>query len=85
MRVGLYDAKNRFSELVAAAERGEEVVITKRGAATVKLTRQTDTGPQQEDMEAALARAAAIRSAIAARGAAVTADDIRSAREDGRR
>jgi len=30
--VGLFDAKNRLSELVERAERGEETVITRRGA-----------------------------------------------------
>ena len=35
--VGLFEAKNRLSELVDRAERGEEVVITRRGKAVAKL------------------------------------------------
>jgi prevent-host-death family protein len=35
--VGLFDAKNRLSELVDRAERGEETVITRRGKAVAKL------------------------------------------------
>jgi prevent-host-death family protein len=35
--IGLFDAKNRFSELVERAERGEEVVITRRGKPVAKL------------------------------------------------
>ena len=35
--VGLFDAKNRLSELVDRAERGEEIVITRRGKAVAKL------------------------------------------------
>ena len=35
--VGLFEAKNRLSELVDRAERGEEIVITRRGKAVAKL------------------------------------------------
>ncbi len=34
---GLYDAKTRFSELVERAETGEEITITRHGAAVAKL------------------------------------------------
>jgi len=39
MEVGLRDAKARLSELIAAAENGERVVITKHGEPTVELVR----------------------------------------------
>ena len=35
--VGLFEAKNKLSELVDRAERGEEIVITRRGKAVAKL------------------------------------------------
>jgi prevent-host-death family protein len=35
--IGLFEAKNRLSELVDRAERGEEVVITRRGKPVAKL------------------------------------------------
>ena len=35
--VGLFEAKNKLSELVDRAERGEEVVITRRGKPVAKL------------------------------------------------
>ena len=35
--IGLFEAKNKLSELVDRAERGEEVVITRRGKAVAKL------------------------------------------------
>lgn len=38
MLVNMHDAKTRLSELVAAAEAGEEVVIARRGAPAVRLT-----------------------------------------------
>lgn len=38
MLVNMHDAKTRLSELVAAAEAGEEVVIARRGMPAVRLT-----------------------------------------------
>jgi prevent-host-death family protein len=37
MQVNMHDAKSRLSELVAAAERGEDVVIARGGAPAVRL------------------------------------------------
>ena len=37
MRVNMHDAKSKLSELVAAAERGEDVVIARNGAPAVRL------------------------------------------------
>lgn len=38
MEMALREAKARLSELIAAAEKGEKVVITRRGRAVVELT-----------------------------------------------
>jgi prevent-host-death family protein len=35
--IGAFEAKNRLSELLQRVERGEEVVITRRGRAVAKL------------------------------------------------
>ena len=35
--VGIFEAKNRFSELVERAARGEEIVITRRGEHVARL------------------------------------------------
>ena len=35
--VGIFDAKNRLSELVERAARGEEIVITRRGEPMARL------------------------------------------------
>jgi len=35
--VAVYEAKTRLSELLAAVERGEQFVITRRGAAVARL------------------------------------------------
>lgn len=37
MHVNMHDAKTRLSELVAAAERGEDVVIARGGTPAVRL------------------------------------------------
>ena len=36
--IGAFEAKNRLSELLEAAENGEEVMITKHGRPVAKLT-----------------------------------------------
>ena len=35
--IGIFEAKNRLSELVARAARGEEIVITRRGEQVARL------------------------------------------------
>ncbi|MCX7314312.1 MAG: type II toxin-antitoxin system prevent-host-death family antitoxin [Hyphomicrobiales bacterium] len=35
--IGSFDAKNKLSELLAKAERGEEIIITRRGRPVAKL------------------------------------------------
>jgi len=38
MHVSIYEAKTQFSKLVEAAERGEEVIVTRRNKPVVRLT-----------------------------------------------
>ncbi len=52
MEVGLFDAKNRLSELVSLAERGEEVVITRRGEPVAKLVSVKPTHDRAEALAA---------------------------------
>lgn len=59
IHVNIGDAKTRLSELVAAAVRGEEVVLDKAGAPQVRLV-----PIEKLDALAAEARAASRRSAI---------------------
>ena len=53
-RVGIYDARSRFSERVDKVEAGEEVVLTRRGRPVVRMVR---AGPDIK----ARARADAVR------------------------
>jgi prevent-host-death family protein len=42
--VGMHEAKTKLSQLVERAERGEEIVITRNGKPTVKLSPIASTG-----------------------------------------
>jgi prevent-host-death family protein len=45
MQVNMHEAKTRLSELVAAAERGEDVVIARGGAPAARLVAITAEHP----------------------------------------
>ena len=49
--IGAFEAKTHFSELLERAERGEEIVITKRGKAVARLMPM----PAEHDPDAVLA------------------------------
>lgn len=86
MKVGVFEARNRFSELVEAAERGEETVVLKRGRPVAKLV-PIDAGPDVAARRlAALDRADALRvQLVRETGRVFTHDEIISARDEGRR
>ncbi|WP_309605337.1 type II toxin-antitoxin system prevent-host-death family antitoxin [Phenylobacterium sp.] len=81
MRVGVLEARNRLSELLAAAQRGEEVVITKRGepVATLNAIHKRLT---REEGEALLTRVRARRESL---GFTTTIEEIRADIAEGRR
>jgi len=53
-RVGTYDARNRLSELIDMAERGEEVIITRHGKPVAKLVKAEADDDQVRRAEAAV-------------------------------
>ncbi len=55
-RVGLREARQRFSRLIRAVQRGEEIVLTDRGKPFAKITPVEPV----EDIESALDRMAAM-------------------------
>lgn len=59
-RVPVFEAKNRLSELLALAERGEEVAITRRGVTIARLVAMHPDA--NEDAE----RRKAVRESLAA-------------------
>ena len=74
--VGIFDAKTHLSELVAEAEMGETITITRNGKPAARLVPM----PPDEDREARARRlvqeAEAIRQSVLGKGAGVTREEI---------
>ena len=52
--IGIFDAKNKLSELIDKVERGEEIVITRRGKAVARLVpANSDSERKRQAREAA--------------------------------
>jgi len=56
MEIGSFEAKNKLSELLERAERGEEIVITRRGRPVAKLVAFDDSSSRRQQAEAAVQR-----------------------------
>jgi len=82
IEVGSFEAKNKLSSLLEMAERGQRIVITRRGKKVAMLIRPDDAVASQESLspERILARFRAIRSA-AGKGD----ESIRSMIQEGRK
>lgn len=88
--VGLFDAKTHLSELVARAERGEEVIITRHNKPVAKLV---PLGTPQGAVSAELlarrkliaAEFQAVGRKAAAQGGPITVAEILAWRDEGRR
>jgi prevent-host-death family protein len=52
MEVGAFEAKNKLSNLLERAERGEEIVITRRGKPVARLVPVRETADQTQAREA---------------------------------
>ena len=76
--VGSFEAKTHLSELLASVERGEEIVITRRGTPVARLLPMAEATGRAT----ALKNLEAIRSKLRGR---VTTRDILDARDTGRR
>lgn len=86
MEVGVFEARNRFSELIEAAERGEEVIVTRHGRPVVRLSSVDEGRRRAEEARDILARADALRASIRARlGRPFTHEEVIAARDEGRR
>ncbi len=77
--VGAFEAKTHLSELLAAAEAGETIMITRRGKPVARLMPVSTSAP---DYSAAMADVKAFREDA---GTGWTIDEILSARDEGRR
>jgi prevent-host-death family protein len=77
---GTFDAKNRLSELIDKAKRGEEVTITRNGKPVARLV----TSDQVQDRVAS-AKAAAVRIRAKRKGRSLGGLKIKDLVEEGRR
>ncbi len=84
--IGLFEAKTHFSELVARAEAGDEVVITRHNKPVARLVPISEITPQQlQRRRDALASLQAIGAEVAERGGPITREEILSWVQEGRR
>jgi prevent-host-death family protein len=63
VQVGIFEAKTRLSELLERVERGEDVVITRRGAPIARLAALAGR-PRKIDLEQVFAEAASARASL---------------------
>lgn len=78
--IGAFEAKTHLSELLAAAEAGESVTITRRGTPVARLVPASGSAARAS----ALRRLAELRARLGARGIALSHEEILSARDEGR-
>jgi prevent-host-death family protein len=81
--VGAGAAKTRLAGLLDRVQRGEEIVITRRGKPVARLV--PEGRPEPEAVRAALDRLFARADAMAERGVRFAHDDLMAMRDDGRR
>jgi antitoxin (DNA-binding transcriptional repressor) of toxin-antitoxin stability system len=82
--IGAHDAKTRLSELLDRVERGEEIVITRRGRPVARLSR-TGPGHDVAAARAAVEALGALREEIARRSGPITMAEILAMRDEGRK
>ncbi|PTM52311.1 type II toxin-antitoxin system Phd/YefM family antitoxin [Phreatobacter oligotrophus] len=82
--VGIFEAKQRLSELIDRVERGEEVRITRNGRHVVRLVPD-----HEETSNPGIGALQRIRARLgqpgALKGGAVTVEEVLDWRDDGRR
>jgi prevent-host-death family protein len=77
--------KDRASEYVAAAEAGEEIVITRHGKPAAKLSAVAGDAEREARAREALARIREIGATMRAEGRTVTMDELIAWKNEGRR
>ncbi len=77
--IGAFDAKTRFSELLARAAKGESFLVTRHGHPVARII--PESGPDAERASRAVARLKTMRGTIQG----VSLDDVLAARHAGHR
>ncbi|MBA3898555.1 MAG: type II toxin-antitoxin system Phd/YefM family antitoxin [Sphingomonadaceae bacterium] len=76
--------KDKASEYIAAAESGEEIVITRHGKPAVKMTAALDSIERERRARAALDDLAAMRKRMRAEGRTATMEEMIAWKNEGR-
>jgi antitoxin (DNA-binding transcriptional repressor) of toxin-antitoxin stability system len=82
-RIGIYDAKAKLSELVERVEAGEDIVLTRRGRAVVRLVRGA-AGTPRPAPPAPLTRLSAVRALSKRMNLKISRAEVRRAIAKGR-
>lgn len=86
MEIGVFDARNRFSELIDAAEAGEEVVVLRRGKPVARIVpvtnREAIAARRREAIETVRRIGAELRER---QGRPFTHAELMAARDEGKR
>jgi prevent-host-death family protein len=77
--------KDKASEFIAAAESGEDIIVTRHGRPAVKLTSAMTDSDREARARAALGRLAAMRAKMRAEGRTATMDEMIAWKNEGRR
>lgn len=84
--IGLFEAKTHLSELVARAEAGDEVIITRHNKPVAKLVPIGEVSPELvERRRQALREMQAIGRTMEARGGPITREEVLEWVHEGRR
>ena len=86
MEVGVFEARNRFSELIDTAEAGEEVVVLRRGKPVAKIVAVTNREAIVERRRQAIRDLRILGAKISERnGGPFTHAELMAARDEGKR
>lgn len=85
--IGLFEAKTHLSELVARAEQGEEVIITRHNKPVARIVPMADVLPfDREQRRRAVAGLRVLREELRLRHGSISSDEIvslvRTSREE---
>lgn len=83
--ISVFEARTRLSALLDQVERGQEIVITRRGKAVARLVPADESAEPPDRPRAAVAALRALRAGIVTRGVRFDAVELKALRDEGRR
>lgn len=83
--IPIAEFKDHLSELIAAVEAGDEIVITRHGRATVKIVRVKDEESLRQQRQQAVERIRAHMEKMRAEGRTATIEELIAWKNEGRK